>query len=619
MNRIFTPLLVFASFVYTNAMAQVDCKTLDINKVPGKWVWDNIGGGDKPIAASQWQFCEPIRKEFQRIMPVALDGLYATNSIAYGDRNAFWYTKSPANYENYLSLKKFECLKDYNILQKEAVTSCHVFLSMNQIEGQLFPLPANVTELKFHEYESSIRVANIEIQKDAAGNKIIYSSYRPEETIKHCYFFSQKDDLPIRKLTNKELFTAYKIYHEKRLTEQITRHEKIVADYEKTFNSLTELEKQKKDYRWQQYETGKEYLRNLKLEKEKINPWYTEALKEKNINEIAYVKKVNSYNFLPKELESQEGNGYNVWVDNLDFFDKTKSRDVTQCIAMKIERQDDDLPKKNFMDLFFSQFNMDVLAKLAGEPAKNPNGINTINASLGDTKTASKTNQKNISTYSYSFEKNTINQFPSGWNGMKNIRVQKHENKNWLAFTKDGYSYPQQFNKEIKDNFSLSFDLSWNKDIAYNSGLFTVSFSEIPYDNAGERYKMDDNQNQYWSLYDSYVGRFNRIMLWFDPYWNGGGTLEVYSYDKNEKIGVKKRITLPDFYLTNNRHQLKIQRKGNSLLVFINDKKEAEIENVFLPTVKYNIYTFSRYKGNNSDNQNDVFYLDNIKVSYQAN
>ena len=34
------------------------------------------------------------------------------------------------------------------------------------------------------------------------------------------------------------------------------------------------------------------------------------------------------------------------------------------------------------MDLLFSQFNMDVLAKMVGEVPKKPNGINTINASL---------------------------------------------------------------------------------------------------------------------------------------------------------------------------------------------------------------------------------------------
>jgi hypothetical protein len=590
--------------------AQVNCNTLDINKVPGKWIWDKTGYGN------QWQLCEPIRKEMQRIMPAALDGLHSTNFAAFGNQNTFWYTKSPAAYENTLMLKKFECLKGYNIIQPEGETGCWIYFSVNQIEGEKFPLPHPGTQVRYHEYESYIRVTNIEVQADAAGNKIIYAQWRPEEIIKHCYFFSERKNLPWRKLTNKELFTSYKIYHEKRLTTEIARHEKITADREKIYNGLTAAEKQKQDYRWQQFNSSKEYLKNLKIEKERIIPWYNAVLKQANSNETAYVKKVNSYNFIPEELEATDGNGYNAWVDNLDFFDKTKPKDVPQCIALYIRRQDGELPKKNFMDLFHSQFNLDVLAKMAGETAKKTNGINTINASLGDVKTESKTNQNNVSAYSYSFETAQVNQFPKGWNGMKNIVVQQYENKNWLAFTKDGYCYPQQFNKEIKDNFNLSFDVSWNKDIAYNSGLFTVSFSEIPYDNAAERYKMVDNQNQYWSFYDSYVGKFNRVMIWFDPYWNGGGTLEVYSYDDNETVGVKKRIILPEFYRTKNSHQLKIQRKGNSLLVFIDNKNEAEIENVFIPSVKYNLYSFSRYKGNNSDNKNDVFYLRDVKVSY---
>ncbi|MGF2412972.1 hypothetical protein [Ferruginibacter sp.] len=594
--------------------AQVNCNNLDINKVPGQILWDKKGGGSTIIAAAQWQYCDPIRKEMKRVMPVALDGLIATNSIAFTEGKAFWYTKSPAAYEGYLMLKKFECLKGYNELKPEAVTGCWVYFAVNQIDGEKFPLPEQGTELTFN--QSRIRVANIEVQTDAAGNKIIYSNYKPATTQKHCYFFSAKKDLPWRKLTNKELFGTYKAYHQKRLTEQIARHEKIVADYEKIYNSLSAAEKQKGDYRTQQFETGAAYLKNLKLEKEKINPWYTAALKKPDINAIAYVKKVNNYNFLPEELESAEGNGYNVWVDNLEFFDKAKPKDEPQCIALYIRRQDSDLPKKNFMDLFYSQFNLDVLAKMVGEPAKKINGINAINASLAEVKASSKTNQSVINTYNYNFENSSVNKFPAGWNGMKNITVQQYDNKNWLALTKDGYWYPQQFNKEISNSFTLSFDVSWNKDIAYNSGLFTVSFSEIPYDNAGERYKMDDNQNQYWSFYDSYVGKFNRVVLWFDPYANGGGTLTVYSYDKNETITVNKRISLPNFYLAKNYHQIKIGRKGNALVVLINDNKEAELENVFLPSVKYNLYTFSRYKGNNSDNKNDVFYIDNIKATY---
>ncbi len=613
-NKIVCLLFAATCFAFL-ANAQINCNTLDINKVAGNFVWDKKGGGSKIIAGTQWQYCDPIRKEMKRIMPVALDGLHATNSIAFTEDKAFWYTNSPAAYEGYLMLKKFECLKGYNILQPEGETGCWVYFSVNQIDGKKFPLPEQGTELTFN--QSRIRVTNIEVQTDAAGNKIIYSNYKPEVSQKHCYFFSARKGLPWRKLSNKELFTSYKLYHEKRLTEQIARHEKIVAAYEKTYNSLSAAEKQKGDYRTQQFQTGAAYLKNLKLEKEKILSWYNAALKQANTNEPASVTKVNSYNFIPEELEARDGNGYNVWVDNLDFFDKTKPKDEPQCIALYMRRQDGDLPKKNFMDLFYSQFNLDVLAKMVGEPAKKIDGINTINASLGEVKASSKTNQSVISSYTYIFENSTLNKFPAAWNGMKNITVQQYENKNWLALTKDGYWYPPQNNKEISNNFNLSFDISWNKDIAYNSGLFTVSFSEIPYDNAGERYKMDDNQNEYWSFYDSYVGKFNRVMIWFDPYANSGGMLTVYSYDKNETIAVNKRITLPDFYLTKNSHNIKIQRKGNSLLVFINNKKEAEIENVFLPTVKYNLYSFSRYKGNNSDNKNDVFYLTNIKSEYE--
>jgi len=616
MNNIKTILILFAFMIYYGGHAQINCSTLDINKVPGKWVWQNVAPSfQEPIPASQWKVCEPIRKELQRIMPVAIDGLYATNSIAYPKDKSFWYTNSPAAYECYLMLKKYECLKGDNILQPEGVTGCWIYFSVNKINGASL---SSVTTggVLYHAYESSIRALNIEIETDAAGNKIIYTNARPDETIKSCYYFSERKGFPLKKITNKELFLSYKNHHEKRVKKEILRFEKLVADDEKKYNGLSAAEKQKQNYWPDIIRKNKEILQGYNNEQNKIKEWYNNAILQTGINDTAYVSSINESHFYPERLVATSGQGYNAWVDNLDFFDKTKPKDEPQCITLYVRRQDDDLPKKNFMDLFHSQFNLDVISKMVKEQSRKPNGINTLNASSGDVKTESKTNQKSISAYNFSFDKNTIGQFPAGWYGMKNNVVKTYENKNWMAFTQDGYCYPQQFNKEIKDNFNLSFDISWNKDIAYNSGLFTVSISEIPYDNAAQRYKMDNNQNQYWSFYDSYVGKFNRIMIWFDPYSNGGGTLEVYSYDKNETIGVRKRFTLTDFYLTKNNHQLKIQRKGNALVVFINNKKEAEIDNVFIPSVKYNLFTFSRYKGNNSDNKNDVFYLNNIYVNY---
>ncbi|MEI2738803.1 MAG: hypothetical protein V9F01_08460 [Chitinophagaceae bacterium] len=595
---------------------KVDCNTLDVNKVPGKWIWQNVAPSfQDPIPASQWKYCEPIRKELQRIMPIALDGLHATNSIAFPKGKVFWYSlSSPATYENYLMLKKYECLKGYNILQPEGETGCWVYFSVNQIEGEKFPLPEQGTGIIYN--ESRIRVTNIEIQADAAGNKILYSNYRTDETIKHCYYFSPRQDLPWRKMTNKELFTAYKMHHEKRVKQEIARFEKLVADDEKKYNGLSATEKQQQNYWPDIIRKNKETLKKHKDEQQRITDWYNTAMQLPSINAIAYVTSVNESHFYPERLVAVSGNGYNAWVDNLDFFDKTKPKDQPQCIAFFVRRQDDDLPKKNFMDLFFSQFNLDVLRKMVGEAPANPAGLNTLNGSISQTKAITKTEQQNSGPVTIGFSSTADGQFPAGWLGMKNIMVQSVSNNKWLAMTKDGYWYPRQFNKEIKDNFSLSFDLQWNEDIAYNSGSFTVTLGDIAYDNIGERYRLDDNQEMYWSLYDGYAGNFNRVILWFDPYWNGGGTLTIYSYDNRESLKFNKRITLPDFYKDKNKHQVKLQRKENGIAVVIDGKTVADLPGVFLTTVRYNLYTFSRYKGKYSDNPKDVFYLNNISVQY---
>jgi hypothetical protein len=598
------------------AQQKVDCNTLDVNKVSGKWIWQNVAPSfQDAIPASQWKSCDPIRKELQRIMPVALEGLHATNSIAFPKGKAFWYSPvSPSSYENYLMLKKYECLKGYNELKPEAATGCWVYFSVNQMDGEKFPLPEQGTGVIFN--ESRIRVTNIEIQTDAAGNRIIYTNYRPDEILKHCYFFSVRKNLPLRKMTNKELFPAYKMHHEKRVKQEITRFEKLIVDDEKKYNVLSATEKEKQNYWPDIIRKNKETLQGYKNELKKINEWFTATMQQPNINDLAYVTSVNESHFYPERLAAATGNGYNAWVDNLDFFDKTKPKDEPQCISFYIRRQDEDLPKKNFMDLFDSQFNLDVLAKMVGEPAKKPNGINNLKASVAKTKQVTTTKQEDKGPVTISFDNTAEGQFPAGWLGMKNATVQSNKGSKWLTITKDGYWYPRQYNKEIKNNFSLSFDLQWNADIAYNSGSFTVTLGDIDYDNIGERYRLDDNQEMFWSLYNGYVGNFNRVILWFDPYWNGGGTLTVYSYDNRESVKFNKRIVLPEFFKDRNNHQLQIQRKGNGLMVIDNGKPIADLSDVFLTTARYNFYTFSRYKGEFSDNKNDVFYLKDIDTLY---
>jgi hypothetical protein len=603
-------LLLATTVILHNAgTAQINCNTLDINKVPGKWVWQKDGYG------KQWQLCEPIRKEMQRIMPLALDGLHATNSIAFGDMPAVPNTPAaPKYYECYLMLKKYECLKGYNILQPEGETGCWVYFVMNSIfqGGASFQ---DGLHFGYYKNEGGMYVGDFYTEKDAGGNRILYASAFGRLNQKRGYYFSAKDRLPIRKVSWKELVLSYKTFTEKEITGKLTYVKEGLAKNEKELTTT-------------KYEDTKKYLSNLiedrkkeiiKLEDDKtvLQNWYSNLLQHKKINDTARVTQTRlEKNVIEQLINSNDTDGtFPVWIEDISFFDPGKPKDQPQCIYFSFRRQDENLPKKNFMDLFFSAFNMDVLMKMTGGVVAKPNSVNIIDASLQEAKTATKVNQNSVSNYLYSFDKNPLGQFPSGWQGMNNITVQKFENNNWLALNKDGYWYPKQYNKEIKDNFSLSFDLRWNKDIAYNSGSFAVSFCSLGYDNAAEMYKPEGTAN-IMSLYDSYTGGFNRVMLWFDPYANNGGTLTIYSYARNESVVASKKITLPGFYLSMNNQQVKLQRKGNSLIVFINDKKETEIENIFIPLVQYNLYTFSRYKGNNSDNKNDVFYLTNIKTTY---
>jgi hypothetical protein len=200
---------------------------------------------------------------------------------------------------------------------------------------------------------------------------------------------------------------------------------------------------------------------------------------------------------------------------------------------------------------------------------------------------------------------------------MQNISVQTRNESKWLAMTKPGYWFPRQFNKEIKDGFSLSFDVEWPQEIPYYSGYFNLTISEMKYDNAQEKYISESEyQSQYWSLYSGYAGNFNRIILSFDPYWNNTGTLEIYTYDVFEKLRFSKTIKLPDFYKEKNKHRLTIQRNGDGLVVSDNGKEIADLSGVFLNNVRYNLYTFSKYKENQQGESGDMFYLKNIRTVY---
>ena len=397
--------------------------------------------------------------------------------------------------------------------------------------------------------------------------------------------------------------------------ENIRRFEKMILADEKTYTALTPAEKTAQPYWLVNGKKNIEILAGFRAAREKILNWYSGILKRKDLDSLAYVKKINESLFEPETLDEPTGNGFCVWAENPAFFDPARPKDEPQCLSLYIRRQDGQKPKKEFMDLFYQQFNLDVLAKITGEPMKKSGLVNTLTASALEMKSDTRSAQQSLIKKIIRFDDLATGEFPAGWEGEHNISVKKVEGKNQLALDKKGYWYPRQYNQEIKDKFSLRFDLSWDKAMPYYNGLFTVSFGQVHYDNTSENYRTDLNPSSFWSLYDGYAGNYNRVVCWFDATGNNAGTLHVTSYQQNETKIADKKFTLPGFLSEKNTHVVKLERNGNNLLVYLDEKKEAEVENAFIPAVRYNLYTFSRYKG--SEDPKDVYYLNHIKTAYE--
>lgn len=619
MKKISPIVFCLLTFLHLHGMTQTNCKDIDLNKIPGKWIWDKSGGGMNPAPDKQWAICEPIRKELLRILPKQVDGIIATNSHAFGDHNlkTMPVAGSPNAYTSYLMVKDYECIMYPNAkVQPESATSCWIYFDVNaNIETPNGILPGG-SDVEYTGYPSILHLTDLWTETDANGNRVLYTSTEKGRATRRGFLFSANPNLPFRKISRKELYICYNQFHEKRLAEKISASEKTVVKEQNDYNNLSAAEKKRQESRLIAIAEAKKTLNGYLAEKETLVNWYSSAMRQNNLNDTANARSIVTWHVEPDKLDAAPGEGFPVWIPDISFYDKTKSADQPQYIFLSYRRQDVNIPKTNFIDEFCARFNLDVLTAMTGEAPKKPGGVNTILSSFVDTKQTTKTQQINNGVQQYSFENTGEGTFPTGWEGMKNITVQTRGGSKWLAMTKPGYWFPRQFNKEIKDGFTVSFDLEWPENIPYYSGLFTLTFGEIKYDNVAEKYLMDENMRNYWCLFGGHAGEFNRVGLWFDPHWNNGGTLDVYVYNWSETVLMSKKITIPGFYKEKNKHRVTVQRKGNGLLVIDNGKTVADIPGVFVSTVRYNLYTFSKYKENEHGEDGDIFYLNNINTSY---
>ena len=594
------------AFVFVqSATAQVSQKP-DLDKLPPQWVWRQGKYG------SQWMASNPIQQELKRIFQPSLpDGIHATFGVAWGSEFLMG-PGTPKGYSPYLMLKKYEYVSATKQIRPEGETGCWIYFQPNTLTMLHWKLPGLVHKMRYQDKKTYLFVCNIRIENDAIGNSQLYTDSYGSVNSYEGYCFSANNRIPVRRLTRKELFNSYKIYMDDFWDELIVKYEKSMAADEKNFNAMSAEQKKAESYWPELLQRNKNTLNEYRQNKKKLADWYREKMQSPQLDSPAVVENVFE-NIDVDKLDVAKG--FNVWMDDPTFFDKTKGPDVPQFLFLHVRRQDSDLPKRLFVDRFSEAFNLDFLGKMTGMAPKKPGSLNTINESVGTEKTETKLQQESTKSVRFDFQNEPAGNFPTRWNGMKNIALEQYEGSNWLALSKAGYWYPKQFNKTIEDGFELSFNLSWNKEISYYNGLFAVTLAALEYDNATQGFKTAGTAADFHCFFDSYTADFNRIVLQFDPHFNSRGHLEVTVYDKRNISLLKQKVLLPDFYREKNQHHIQISRSGNKLIVKNNGNIIGTFDGVFAAGTRFNAYIFSRYHSNNEE-ASDTYYLNNIEAKY---
>lgn len=576
--------------------------TIDLSKYPSQWV---LKPGEYPM---QWKELEPIKKEHERAFPSLPDGLYLTFFTAFGKMGAAG-PGTPKEYIGTLMVKEFEYISSRKLIKPEGETGCWIYFSVN---GMASYLPGQVNKIMYrNNMDYYLYVCNLRTETDANGNKMLYSTSIGREDIPEGWYFSYNQQLPIRKLTRRELFTVYFTHTSERQQETRASYEKNLEKDQKNYDAMSAEQKKQESYWPELLDRNRKELAALKEEMAKLKAWYDQQLKRPDVDQPAVVENLFE-NIEVEKLDVKKG--FHVWRVDPEFYDSTKPKDKAQFIFLKIRPQLGSVPKERYIKMFRERFNLNVPANMVGDKTSTGVQVNTIDIGNRE-KTETKMAQQAGGILTMNFEKDTPGSPPSQWRGMQNNLVANYKGNNWLAFTKPGYCYPRQHNRPIADGFELSFQLEWNKDISYYTGVFMVSFAGLPYDNALQGFRADNASMSMNSFYDGYVAGFGHMTLLFDPHFNSGGSLQVIVRDAQNKTLFDKKIILPEFFTEKNSHQLKITRKGNSLLVMDNGKQIADIPEAFASNLSYNAYVFSRYTSNN-DGPADAYFLNNVSVKY---
>ena len=623
-------ILILAVFLvamnFSSANAQSFCNaagdaTADNTSLPWKFRPETKSGN--------WaNAMKPVIQEMQRVFPQPPKGL----EITYGIFDAMGIkTASPNDiqyYEGFFMIKDIVCLfyKGKNEIAPESVTGNWIYFRVNDFKN--FAVNANTGDLVLSGSDLPLNLSgDIRIEENANGIKKIYFFNENNEQSFAGWYFSERKALPYRRITKAEFAQSYRQYWLNKIDTEIKRLEETLETSKKTFTRvsaekgvMTETEKQNffKSLRESDQQTQQAIARNKAKRDDTIR--FTDlVIKGKNSEAEAFITNFNEIFNQPSEIlfGNGKGKGKFAYVANQNFYNPKLPKWQPQVVVVQLRQEGNSPAKVGFVKKFENEFDFNVIRKMVGmQPlSKSPtlSGIgDTPIRNTGKPSSEAPSNLTNAETFFENFAEQKIGEAPTKWTVSNSSAIVKNNigiAGNWLSMNKEGLFFPDYAVLALPKNFTLEFDVSWNKGISYYNPSFYFHLGAAPYDNTLKRYdRALVNLNSYTS------SRMERVSIWIDPHWNNEQSQYGFQvFDNRGGYITNKSNKTKLFYRDRNMVKVKLVRKGSSLTVYFNDTKMFE-ELVLNENISWNFFGFGLSNAPNAE-KGDEFYLSNISLT----
>lgn len=610
------------------------------NSVFGQSYCDAAGNAEAANASMPWKLrqdakvgnpanaLKPIIQEMQRLFPQPPKGLELTWGI-FGVSNPV--TKPSVGvqyYEGFFMIKDIRCenIRGVKQLKPEGETGNWMYFKANDFDNILQNYASDsqftLTSTELRLYTAS----NIQIVDNPNGMKAVYFFNERDEQKFAGWYFSASEVLPFRRISRHELEVSYNEYWQKKFNEEIDRLEKVLASNQRNVNDANNRKiqmtaKEKEDYLRsirEADEKTKEIVDRYKIQRQE-SLQRLEALRRLPPNkEDAFVNFIDRFAYNLKELQGKNSKGFYVYVENLAIFNPNLPKWQPQFIISSFRRPDVSPAKTAFNKKVEDEFDFNVVRKMVGmKPMPQMATISNSGSTQGgytSGKIENATTENSASEsadgvlFNENFNDSTIGQAPNKWTVSNNTAIVKNNlGVNWLAMKKEGLFFPDYSTLLLPKDFTLEFDLSWNKEISYYSPSFYFHIGAARYDNTLKRYdRAQVNVNSYTSA------AMERVAIWIDPYWNDYGRYGIDVFDSRGGYLIKKSDKTSIFFKDKNRVRVKLVRQGARLTLYFNDTKITE-EAVMSENIRWNFFGFGLSNAPNAD-QSDEFYVSNIRL-----